>query len=206
MARPPVEVADVIRQCGKQFLRTQGSSLTSAERYVLKCLSVCRTGALGGHLEQCDHCGRQRPVYNSCGNRHCPKCQAAARGEWTEARRGELLPVPYFHLVFTLPEPIAHLALQNKKILYKLLFSASAETLRQIAADPKHLGAKIGFLSVLHTWGQNLQHHPHVHMLVPGGGLSPDESRWIDCRKRFFSTRASPQLPVSSQVPRWNQT
>lgn len=186
MNRPPLEVADVIRQCGRQFFESRGSSLTSADTYVLKCLAACRTAACGGHLEQCDHCGHQRPAYNSCGNRHCPKCQAAARAEWTDARQRDLLPVPYFHLVFTLPEQIARIALQNKKLLYNLLFKASAETLQQVASDPRHLGANIGFLGVLHTWGQNLQHHPHVHLLVPGGGLSPDESRWVDCRPRFF--------------------
>jgi hypothetical protein len=186
MTRPPLEVADVIRQCGKAFLRARGSSLTSAQRYVLKSLATCRTAALGGHLERCDQCGHERPAYNSCRNRHCPKCQAAARADWADARRAELLPVPYHHVVFTLPEPVARIALQNKTIVYNMLFAASAQTLQQIAADPKHLGAKIGLLSVLHSWGQNLEHHPHIHCLVPGGGLSADETEWISCAKDFF--------------------
>ena len=186
MRRPNLELADVIRQCGKEFLRARRSSLTLAQNYVLKSLAACRTAALGGHLEQCDQCGHERPAYNSCRNRHCPKCQAAARADWTDARRRELLPVSYYHVVFTLPEPVARIALQNKKVIYNMLFAASAQTLQQIAADPKHLGAKIGLLSMLHSWGQNLQHHPHVHCLVPGGGLSADEAQWISCTKNFF--------------------
>jgi hypothetical protein len=186
MARPRLEVADVIRQYGKEFLRTHGASLTLAQKYVLKSLAACRTAALGGHLQQCDRCGHQRPAYNSCRNRHCPKCQAAARAQWTAARERELLPVPYYHVVFTLPPSLARIALQNKKVVYDLLFAASSQTLQRVAADAKHLGAKIGFLSVLHTWGQNLQHHPHVHCLVPGGGLSADEQQWIACKKDFF--------------------
>ena len=152
----------------------------------MKELAACRTAALGGHLDQCDHCGHCQPSYNSCRNRHCPKCQAAARGEWLEARRAELLPVGYFHVVFTLPEEIAQIALQNKAVLYELLFRASARTLQEIAADPRHLGAQIGFLSVLHTWGQNLLHHPHVHCVVPGGGISPDGTQWVASPKNFF--------------------
>lgn len=153
---------------------------------MLKTLPSCRTAALGGHVDECDHCGFRQPAYNSCRDRHCPKCQAAARGAWLEARRKELLRVQYSHVVFTLPAAIADIALQNKKPLYDLLFRASAETLQEIAADPEHLGAEIGFLSVLHTWGQNLMHHPHVHCVVPAGGLSPDGTRWIACRKNFF--------------------
>lgn len=152
----------------------------------MKALAACRTAALGGHLHQCDACGHCQASYNSCRNRHCPKCQAAARGDWLEARRAELLPVGYFHVVFTLPEEVAQVALQNKGVLYELLFRTSAQTLQQIAADPRHLGAEIGFLSVLHTWGQNLLHHPHVHCLVPGGGISPDGTRWIASPKDFF--------------------
>jgi hypothetical protein len=152
----------------------------------LKELAVCRTAALGGHLDQCDQCGHRQPSYNSCRNRHCPKCQAAARGEWLEARRAELLPVGYFHVVFTLPEEIAQVALQNKAVVYGLLFHASAQTLQEIAADPRHLGAEIGFLSVLHTWGQNLLHHPHIHCVVPGGGISPDGTRWVASPPNFF--------------------
>jgi hypothetical protein len=153
---------------------------------VLRSLAACRTAVLGGHLEQCGECGHRRPAYNSCRNRHCPKCQAAARAAWLDARRAELLPVPYFHVVFTLPEQLGPLALQNKHVLYDILFRAAAETLQEIAADPKHLGAEIGFLAVLHTWGQNLLDHPHLHCVVPGGGLSPDGSRWISCRNEDF--------------------
>ena len=167
-------------------MRQRGASLCTAQKLVLKVLATCRTAALGGHVDECDHCGYRRPAYNSCRNRHCPKCQAAARGQWLEARRAELLPVDYFHVVFTLPVAIAEIALQNKALLYDLLLRLSAETMREIAADPKHLGAEIGILSVLHTWGQNLLHHPHVHCVVPGGGLAPDGERWIACRKNFF--------------------
>jgi hypothetical protein len=149
-------------------------------------LASCRTAALGGHVDECDHCGHRRPSYNSCCNRHCPKCQAAARGQWLEERRAELLPVDYFHVVFTLPAAIAEIALQNQAMLYDMLFRTSAETMQEIAADPKHLGGEIGFLSVLHTWGQNLLHHPHVHCVVPGGGLAPDGDGWVACRKNFF--------------------
>jgi hypothetical protein len=149
-------------------------------------IEVCRTAALGGHLEQCDQCGHQRNAYNSCGNRHCPKCQSLARAEWIENRQAELLDCPYFHVVFTVPEQIAAIAYQNKEAVYVILFRAAAETLRTIAADPKHLGAEIGFFAVLHTWGQALLHHPHLHCVVPGGGLSPDGARWVSCRPGFF--------------------
>ena len=152
----------------------------------MKELALCRTAALGGHLDQCDQCGHCQPSYNSCRNRHCPKCQAAARGEWLEARCAELLPVGYFHVVFTLPEEIAQIALQNKAVIYNLLFQTSAQALQEIAADPRHLGAEIGFLSVLHTWGQNLLHHPHIHCVVPGGGISPDRTRWVASPANFF--------------------
>lgn len=152
----------------------------------MKALASCRTAALGGHRLACDHCGDSRIAYNSCRNRHCPKCQAGARAEWLEDRQADLLPVGYFHVVLTLPAPLGNLAWQNKRVLYGALFSASAETLLEIAADPKHLGAEIGFLSVLHTWGQNLLHHPHVHCVVPGGGLSADGQRWVACRENFF--------------------
>lgn len=186
MARPPIEVADIFAAHGDAFLEANGDAVSSAKRRVLRDLVACRTAALGGHLERCDECGIERPAYNSCLNRHCPKCQGAARSEWLEARAAELLPVEYFHVVFTVPRPIAEIALQNKKVMYGVLLRASAETLTQIAEDPKHLGAKIGFLSVLHTWGQNLQHHPHVHCVVPGGGLSTDGDRWIPCPPGFF--------------------
>jgi hypothetical protein len=153
----------------------------------MSAIELCRTAALGGHVEQCDSCGHQRIAYDSCRNRHCPKCQSLARAQWLERRRAELLPeVEYFHVVFTLPEPIAALAYQNKRRLYDLLFRTSAETLRTIAADPKHLGAEVGFIAVLHTWGQNLLHHPHVHCVVPGGGIAPGGERWIACGPGFF--------------------
>ena len=186
MVRPPIEVADVFAAHADTFVKVRGDAVSSAKRRVLRDLVVCRTAALGGHMEQCDKCGYERPAYNSCGNRHCPKCQAAARAKWLEARSADLLPVEYFHVVFTVPPPIAEIALQNKKVMYGILMRSAAETLKQIAADPKHLGAKIGFLSVLHTWGQNLHHHPHVHCVVPGGGLSLDGKRWVSCHPGFF--------------------
>jgi Putative transposase/Transposase zinc-binding domain len=147
---------------------------------------VCRTAALGGQIEQCDQCGHQRICYRSCRNRHCPKCQSLARAEWIQRRQAELLDCEYFHVVFTVPEEIAAIAYQNKEVVYSILFRATAETLRTIAADPKHLGAEIGFFAVLHTWGSNLMHHPHLHCVVPGGGLSPDDTRWISCKPGFF--------------------
>ena len=149
-------------------------------------IETCRTAALGGHVDRCGDCGHTAISYNSCRNRHCPKCQAGAAREWLEARAADLLPVEYFHVVFTLPAPVAAIAFQNKALVYALLFEAAAETLKTIAADPKHLGAEIGATMVLHTWGQTLTHHPHVHCIVPGGGLSPDGKRWIACRPGFF--------------------
>lgn len=186
MSRPALEVADIIRLHADDYRRMRGGRLTSAEEYVLRTLAACRTSVLGGHLEQCDHCGQERPAYNSCHDRHCPKCQAAARGEWLQQRQAELLPVNYFHVVFTLHHLLAPLALQNKEVIYGILFRAVAETLQEIAAAPKHLGAQIGFLAVLHTWGQQLLQHPHLHCVVPGGGLAPDGSRWIAAEEDFF--------------------
>jgi Putative transposase/Transposase zinc-binding domain len=186
MTRPQLEVAEVFRQHGDAFLERYGDVLSSEQRRALKDIAVCRTAALGGHVEACDQCGHQRIAYNSCRNRHCPKCQATSAAQWMEEREADLLPVEYFHVVFTLPSALGPIALQNQREVYGLLFRAAAETLRQIAADPKHLGAEIGFLAILHTWGQNLQHHPHVHCVVPGGGLAPDGSRWIACRPGFF--------------------
>jgi hypothetical protein len=186
MTRTRLEVAEVVRQHGDAFLERYGDALSSEQRRALSDIAVCRTAALGGHVEECDRCGHQQIAYNSCRNRHCPKCQATAAAEWVEAREAELLPVEHYHVVFTLPAAIGPIALQNPRVVYGLLFRAAAETLQQIAADPKHLGAEIGFLAVLHTWGQNLQHHPHVHCVVPGGGLSPDGSRWVSCRPGFF--------------------
>jgi Putative transposase/Transposase zinc-binding domain len=185
--RPPFEVADIIRAAGNNFLEKNRSWLTGLHRKVLSAIERCRTAALGGHRDQCSRCGYQTAIsYNSCRNRHCPKCQTNARNRWLAARQRELLAVPYVHVVFTLPHELALLALYNKKILYTLLFRASAATLLEIAADPKHLGAEIGFLSVLHTWGQNLLLHPHVHCVIPAGGLSPDHKRWVHPRYPFF--------------------
>ncbi|MGA2611771.1 MAG: transposase zinc-binding domain-containing protein, partial [Terriglobia bacterium] len=174
-----LEVADVVRQHQKEFLQRWGHTVSPQQRKALRDIGSCRTAALGGHVEQCDQCGHRLTGFNSCRNRHCPKCQFSARDKWLAQRARELLPVPYFHLVFTLPQLLAPLALQNPKVVYHLLLRATAETLLQIAADPRHLGAQIGFLTVLHTWGQNLHHHPHVHCVVPGGGLSSQGSRWI---------------------------
>lgn len=186
MERPKLEVADVFRRYSSAYRQKHAGSLSRGQRRVMSAIELCRTAALGGHLEQCDSCGHQRPVYNSCRNRHCPKCQSLARARWLQDRQAELLPVEYFHVVFTLPEEIAALAYQNKEVVYGILFRAAAETLRMIAADPKHLGAEIGFLAILHSWGQNLLFHPHLHCVVPGGGISPDGKRWMACRPGFF--------------------
>src|SRR5712671_3565406 len=186
MDRPKLEVADVFRRYGQAYRQEHGASLSTAQRRAMTAIEVCRTAVLGGHMEQCDQCGHQRNAYNSCANRHCPKCQSLARAQWLQDRQSELLNTAYFHVVFTLPEQIAAIAYQNKRELYGILFRAAAETLRTIAADPKHLGAEIGFFAVLHTWGSNLLHHPHLHCVVAGGGLSPDGSRWISCRAGFF--------------------
>jgi len=181
-----LELADIFRVHGPAYLAAFGDSLSAQQKRALRDIPVCRTAALGGHVEQCDHCGHRKIAYCSCRNRHCPKCQAAARAAWLEQRGAELLPVQYFHVVFTLPQPIAALALQNPRMVYGILFRAASETLLQIGADPKHLGAKLGFLAVLHTWGQNLHHHPHLHCVVPGGGIAPNSSRWISCRQQFL--------------------
>src|SRR5437899_5137746 len=186
MERPKLEVADVFRSYGAAYRQRHAGSRASGQWRVRSAIELRRTAALGGHLEECDSCGHQRPAYDSCRNRHCPKCQSLARAQWLQDRQAELLPVEYFHVVFTLPEEIAALAYQNKEVIYGLLFRAAAETLRTIAADPKHLGAEIGFLAVLHTWGQNLLFHPHLHCVVPGGGISPDGKRRIACRPGFL--------------------
>src|SRR5262250_1376180 len=186
MERPRLEVADVFRRYGPAYRQQHEASLSRGQRRVMNAIELCRTAALGGHLEECDSCGYQRPAYNSCANRHCPKCQSLARAQWLEDRQAELLETQYFHVVFTVPQEIAALAYQNKETVYHILFRATSETLRTIAADPKHLGAEIGFLAVLHTWGSNLLHHPHLHCVVPGGGISPDGTRWISCRPGFF--------------------
>jgi hypothetical protein len=181
-----LEVADVFRRHGEAYRRARDGQLGRVERRVMRAIELCRTAELGGHTEVCPDCGLVRCAYNSCRNRHCPKCQGQARAEWLAARQAELLPVPYFHVVFTLPAPVSEMAFQNKRVVYAILFRAAAETLRRIAADPRHLGAEIGLVAVLHTWGQSLHHHPHVHCVVPGGGLSPDGARWIGCRPGFF--------------------
>jgi hypothetical protein len=186
MSRPHLEVADVFRRHGAGWRAANEGHLNLAQRRVMTAIETCRTEALGGHVERCENCAYTRISYNSCRNRHCPKCQWSAAERWMEARKAELLPVPYFHVVFTLPATIAALAFQNKAKVYGLLFQTAAETLTTIAADPKHLGADIGVTAVLHTWGQNLDHHPHVHCIVPGGGLSPDRERWVGCRPGFF--------------------
>jgi hypothetical protein len=186
MNQTRLEVAEVVRECNDAFLDRYGDTLSPEQRRVLRDIAACRTAALGGHVEDCDHCGHQQIAYNSCRNRLCPNCQATAAAEWMEARQAELLPVEYHHVVFTFPEALGPTALQNPREVYGLLFRSAAETLRQIAADPKHLGAEIGLLAVLHTWGQNLQHHPYVHGVVPGGGLSPDGSRWVRCKPGFL--------------------
>ena len=181
-----LEVADVFRRHGDAYRRVRDGHLGRVERRVMSAVELCRTAALGGHVEACADCGFIRCAYNSCRNRHCPKCQGQARAEWLAARQTELLPVPYFHVVFTLPAPLAEIAFQNKETVYAILFRTAAESLRIIAADPRHLGAEIGLVAVLHTWGQNLQHHPHVHCVVPGGGPSLDGRRWVSCRPGFF--------------------
>jgi hypothetical protein len=186
LVRPTLEVADIVRAHGDEFRQTHAGSLSVGQKRVLRAIEQCRTAALGGHLERCDQCGHERNAYNSCADRHCPKCQSLARVKWLEKRQSELLQCEYFHVVFTLPEPLAALALQNKREMYGLLFRATAETLQSIAADPKHLGAQIGFFCILHTWGQTLTHHPHLHCVVPGGGISLDGSRWVACRPGFF--------------------
>jgi hypothetical protein len=188
MSRPALEVADIFRDHGQAWLAANRGHVSLEQMKVMTAVERCRTAALGGHVARCENeaCGHLHIAYNSCRNRHCPKCQATAAQDWLEAREAELLPVGYFHVVFTLPAPIANIAFQNKRVVYDLLFKASAETMLTIAADPKHLGARIGITAVLHTWGSAMTHHPHVHMIVPGGGISLDGSKWISCRKTFL--------------------
>src|SRR5450631_3426016 len=186
MTRPPLEVADLMRAAGTSFFERSRKWFTWLHLKILTAIVSCRTSLLGGHIDECSGCGHRAISFNSCRNRHCPKCQANARDRWLEARRRELLPVPYAHVVFTLPGQLAPLALQNKSEIYGLLFRASAETLLTVARDEKHLGADIGFFSVLHTWNQKLLHHPHVHCVVPAGGLSPDHTRWVRSRDNYF--------------------
>jgi hypothetical protein len=191
MHRPALELADIFRRHGPAY--RQAHSLPVYQHQLMRAIESCRTAALGGHwfaasqhVEECGQCQYTRISYNSCRNRHCPKCQGKERSDWLDQRKSELLPVEYFHVVFTLPEPIAAIAYQNKTVVYDILFRAAAETLLTIAGDRQHLGAGIGFFGILHTWGQSLQHHPHLHCVVPGGGLSPDYDRWIACRPGFF--------------------
>jgi Putative transposase/Transposase zinc-binding domain len=186
MTPPRLTVAEVVRSCLDEFLEEYGADLTPEQRRALNDLVSCRTAALGGHVLECPECGYQQIAYNSCGNRHCPTCQATAAARWLEARAAELLPVPYFHLVFTLPNVLDPIALANPRVVYDLILRCAAETVLAVAADPELLGARTGVLAVLHTWGQNLQFHPHVHCVVPGGGLSPDGTRWVASPSHFF--------------------
>ncbi len=186
MPRPALEVADIFRDFGPTWRRANTGHVSLDQLKVMSAIERCRTAALGGHVARCEDCHHTTIAYNSCRNRHCPKCQGAAARDWLEKREAELLPVGYFHVVFTLPGPIADIAFQNKRVIYDLLFKASAQTMLTIAADKKHLGAKIAITSVLHTWGSAMTHHPHVHMIVPGGGISPDGSKWVSCRPNFF--------------------
>ena len=186
MATPPLAVADIFRQYGPAYRDTHGASRSPQPPRAMRALERCRTAALGGHVEQCDHCGHHTISDHSCRHRHCPTCQSLATAQWLEERRGALWPVESFHVVFTLPDSLAPLALQHQRVVYNLLFQAASQTLLRIAADPKHLGARRGFLAILHTWGQNLLHHPHLHGVVPGGGWSPDGQRWIAGRPGFL--------------------
>jgi hypothetical protein len=188
MARPALEVADIFRHHGPAWRDANRGHVSLGQLKVMSAIERCRTAALGGHVARCENCPHTLIGYNSCRNRHCPKCQGAAAREWLAERQAELLPVPYFHVVYTLPAPLRDIAYQNKAVIYDRLFKASAEATLKIAATPSHLGARIGFLSVLHTWGSAMTHHPHVHMIVPGGGLSPDAKRWIACRPDYFLT------------------
>ena len=184
MPRPAFELADIFRQHGPAYRAAHPLPLSQLR--VMRAIEVCRTAALGGHVESCSQCDHTRISYNSCRNRHCPKCQNRERAQWLESRKAEVLPVEYFHVVFTLPEELARIAFSNKEVVYGILFRAASETLLTIARDPQHLGGEIGFFAMLHTWGQNLLHHPHLHCVVPGGGLAPDSQRWISCRPGFF--------------------
>jgi len=186
VSRLALEVADIFRDHGPAWRAQQAGHLSLEQLKVMSAIERCRTAALGGHVAQCLDCGHSEIAYNSCRNRHCPKCQGAAAKQWLAAREADLLPVEYYHVVFTLPAPLAQLAYHNKALVYGLLFQAAAETLLTIAADPKHLGARIGVTAVLHTWGSALTHHPHLHCIVPGGGIAPDGERWVACRPGFF--------------------
>ena len=184
--RPDLEVADIFRSAGPAYREAHDGHLSLHQLKVMSAIENCRTAALGGHVEACEDCGHWRIAFNSCRNRHCPKCQGAAARTWLAEREADLLPVGYFHVVFTLPAEVADIAWQNKALLYDLLFKAASETMLTIAADPRHLGARIGITAVLHTWGSAMTHHPHVHMIVPGGGIAFDGSRWISSRPAFL--------------------
>ena len=186
MSRPPLEVADVVRQHGDAFLQRYGHTLSGEQHRALRAIALCRTAALGGHITQCDHCGHEVQAYNSCRHRCCPKCHGTAQATWLAAREQEVLETPYAHVIFTLPHALGPLALQNPRHLYGLLFRTVAQSLQDIAGDPKHLGAEIGGFAVLHTWGQQLHHHPHLHCVLPAGGLAPDGTQWLPCRPHFF--------------------
>ncbi|MHC2296082.1 hypothetical protein ACVJBD_000288 [Rhizobium mongolense] len=184
--RTSIEVADILRSAGPAYRAAHEGHLSLAQLKVMSAIEHCRTAALGGHVEACEDCGQWRIAYNSCRNRHCPKCQGAAARTWLAEREADLLPVGYFHVVFTLPTGVADIAFQNKALVYDLLFKAASETMLTIAADPKPLGARIGITAVLHTWGSAMMHHPHVHMIVPGGGIALDGKRWISSRAAFL--------------------
>src|SRR5208337_759794 len=207
MDRPALEVADIFRDHSAAWRAANRGHVSLGQLKVMSAIERCRTAALGGHVAACENedCGHTVIAYNSCRNRHCPKCQGAAAREWLEERRAELLPVPYFHVVFTLPAPIAEIAYQNKAAIYGILFKASAQATLRIAADPKRLGAKIGITSVLHSWGSAMTHHPHVHMIVPGGGFSADGQRWIACRPKSPGPKRcwpiSPGAPIAWPSP-----
>jgi hypothetical protein len=186
VGRPRLEVADIFARHGAAWRRANAGHVSLGQLQVMSAIVSCRTAALGGHVTRCEACAHAEIAYNSCRNRHCPKCQGAAARDWMAEREAELLPVPYFHVVFTLPATLADIAYQNKAVIYDALFKASSETLLTIAADPKHLGARIGVTAVLHTWGSAMTHHPHVHMIVPGGGLSADGSKWVASKPGFF--------------------
>ena len=186
MGRANLELADIFCEYGEDYRHKYGTSTNSQQWRTMHAIKICRTAVLGGHKDRCDHCGHEVISYNSCRNRHCPKCQSMAKAEWLGARTEELLPVNYFHVVFTVPKLLNQVTLQNQREVYNILFEAVSKTLLTIAADPKHLGANIGFMAILHTWGQTLLFHPHIHCVIPGGGLSLDKSTWINCRKKFF--------------------
>src|SRR5450756_882899 len=202
MSRPALEVADIFRDHGAAWRLANAGHVSLDQMKVMSAIERCRTAALGGHVARCEDCSHTVIAYNSCRNRHCPKCQGAAATEWLAAREADLLPVPYFHVVFTLPAAIADIAYQNKAVIYDILFTTSAETMTTIAADPEHLGARIGITSVLHTWGSAMTHHPHVHMVVPGGGISIDGTRWVACGPDVSSFSATTPVSITSKPSR----